>query len=131
MNAVDQASAEYWRETLAAGGFTAIPRWAVTPAVGVAEHVELIADELMAKLRQLMDDMSLPPESVLLTAHARVLAALSGETAIMTGYVAVHGGKTLPCRLSTKPDSWRSLLADAHRAEKELLAHKDFPVDDL
>ncbi len=128
---MSQTSREYWREVLAAGGFTAIPRWAVNPAVGVAEHEEIISDDLAAGLRRLADEMSLSFESILLTAHGKVLAALSGETVVVTGYVAVEGGQPLPCRLSTKPDSWRSLLADAHRVEKELLAHKEFRVDDL
>ena len=38
MSAPDQTSREYWRGVLVAGGFTAIPRWAANPAVGVAEH---------------------------------------------------------------------------------------------
>src|SRR5262245_32464306 len=131
MNALDQTSREYWREVLAATGFTAIPRWAVDPAVGVAEHEEMISDDLVATLRRLADEMSLSLGSVLLTAHAKVLAALSGEIGVLTGYVAVAGGQPLPCRLSTKPDSWRSLLVDARRVEKDLLAHQEFPVDDL
>ncbi len=40
-------------------------------------------------------------------------------------------GKTLPCRLTTEPDSWRTLLRDAQRVESKLLSHSDFPVDDL
>jgi hypothetical protein len=51
MNALDQTSREYWRGVLAAGGFTAIPRWAVNPAVGVAEHEEMISDDLVATLK--------------------------------------------------------------------------------
>src|SRR5213076_295357 len=31
----------------------------------------------------------------------------------------------------TEPHSWRALLLKADRAQSELLAHKDFPVDDL
>jgi non-ribosomal peptide synthetase-like protein len=131
MNTLDQTSRDYWREVLIAGGFTAIPRWAVNPAVGVADHEELISDDLVAKLNRLADEMSLSLGSVLLTAHAKVLAALSGEMQVVTGYVAVEGGQPLPCPLSTKPDSWRSLLVDVHRAEKELLSHKGFPIDDL
>ena len=131
MNALDQTSREYWRGVLVAGGFTAIPRWAVNPAVGVAEHEEMISDDLAATLRRLADEMSISLGSVLLTAHAKVLAALSGEMGVLTGYVAVAGGQPLPCRLTTKPDSWRSLLVDAHRVEKELLSHKEFPVNDL
>ncbi|HEU0127956.1 MAG TPA: amino acid adenylation domain-containing protein, partial [Pseudonocardiaceae bacterium] len=75
-----------------------------------------------------------PLSSVLLAAHAKVLAALSGEREVVTGYVAVTGGqpgKTLPCRLRTESGSWRTLLLDTHRVESELLWHKDFPVDDL
>ena len=48
MNALDQTSREYWRGLLVAGGFTALPRWAAHPAMGVAEHAEMIADELVA-----------------------------------------------------------------------------------
>src|SRR5436309_14093143 len=131
MSAPDQTSREYWRGVLVAGGFTAIPRWAVNPAVGVAEHEEMISDDLVATLRRLADEMSLSLGSVLLTAHAKVLAALCGEMGVLTGYVAVAGGQPLPCRLTTKPDSWRSLLVDVHRVEKELLSHKEFPVEDL
>src|SRR5262249_22665301 len=119
MNALDQTSREYWRGVLVAGGFTAIPRWAVDPGVGVAGHEEMICDDLVATLSRLADEMSLSLGSVLLTAHAKVLAALSGEMRVVTGYVAGEGGQPLPCRLSTKPDSWRSLLVDAHRVEKE------------
>jgi non-ribosomal peptide synthetase-like protein len=131
MNALDLTSRDYWRKVLDAGGFTAIPRWAVNPVVGVAEHKETISDDLAATLRRLADEMSLSVGSVLLTAHAKVLAALSSEMGVLTGYVAVEGEQPLPCRLSTKPDSWRSLLVHAHRVEKELLSHKEFPVDDL
>ena len=131
MNALDPSSRDYWRGVLVAGGFTAIPRWTVNPAVGVAEHEEMISDDLVARLRRLADEMSLSLGSVLLAAHAKVLAALSGEIGVLTGYVAVAGGPPLPCPLTTKPDSWRSLLVDAHRVEKGLLSHKEFPVDDL
>ncbi len=131
MNALDLTSRENRRGVVDAEGFTAIPRWAVNPVAGVAEHTEIISDDLVATLRGLADEMSLSLGSVLLTAHAKVLAALSGEMRVLTGYVAVEGGQPLPCRLSTKPDSWRSLLGDAHRVEKELLSHKEFPVDDL
>ncbi len=131
MNRLDQTSREYWRGVLVAGGFTAIPRWAVNPVTGVAEHEEMISDDLVAALRRLRDELKVLLSAVLLTAHAKVLAALSGEQGVVTGYVAVEGGQPLPCRLSTEPDSWRSLLLDTHRVETELLSHKEFPVDDL
>ena len=82
-------------------------------------------------MRQLADELAVTVSSVLLAAHAKVLAALSGEREVATGYVGRQGAEPLLCRLTTEPDSWRTLLLAAHRAESELLAHSDFPVDDL
>jgi amino acid adenylation domain-containing protein len=82
-------------------------------------------------LRPLARELAVSLSSVLLAAHAKVLAALSGEGEVTTGYVPGGGGQPLPCRLATEPESWRALVLDAHRAESELLTHRDFPVDDL
>jgi non-ribosomal peptide synthetase-like protein len=131
MNRLDQISREYWRGMLAIDGFTAIPRWALDPAPGIAECEEIISGNLVATLRRLADEVTASLSSVLLTAHAKVLAALSGEQAVVTGYVAVEGGQPLPCRLSAASDSWRSVLVDVHRVETDLVSHKEFPVDDL
>ena len=57
-----------------------------------------------------------------------MLAALSGEREVLTGYVAVEGGQPLPCRLSVEHPSWRAVLLHAHGVESDLLLHKDFPV---
>jgi len=122
---------EFWRGVLVAGGFTAIPRWTLEPATGVAEHEATIRDDLVAALRRLADELAVPLSSMLLAAHAKVLAMLSGEREVVTGYVAVAGRRPLPCRLTTGPDSWRTVLLDAHRVESELLSHQDFPVDEL
>jgi amino acid adenylation domain-containing protein len=126
-----ETAREYWRGVLLAGGFTEIPRWTLDPLPGVAEHEATISDDLVAALRRLADELAVPFSSVLLAAHAKVLAALSGEQEVTTGYVAVEGGQPLPCRLTTEPDSWRTLLLDTHRVESGLLSHKEFPVDDL
>ncbi|HEX4246268.1 MAG TPA: amino acid adenylation domain-containing protein, partial [Pseudonocardia sp.] len=72
-----------------------------------------------------------PLSSVLLAAHAKVLAALAGEQDVVTGYVAASDAPPLPCRLSTEPDSWSAVLKDAHRVESELLAYRHFAVDGL
>src|SRR5213594_3090522 len=122
---------EFWRGVLLAGGFTALPRWTLDPVIGVGEHEARIPDELVAALRRLADELAVPLSSVLLTAHAKVLGALSGEREVSTGYAAMQGRSPLLCRMTTEPHSWRAMLLEAHRAESELLAHKDFPVDDL
>ena len=131
MGMLTEVSREFWRGMLVGGGFTAIPRWTLDPVAGVAEHEATIPGHLAEAVRRLADDLAVPPSSVLLIAHAKVLAALSGEPEVVTGYVVADGGRPLPCRLTTKPDSWRTMLLDTHRVESELLSHKYFPVDDL
>src|SRR3989442_1405396 len=121
---------EFWREVLLAGGFTAVPRWTLDPVPGIAEHEAKICNEVVAALRRLADELAVPLSSVLLTAHAKVLGALSGEREVSTGY-SFEGRSPLLCRFTTEPHSWRAMLLKADRAQSELLAHKDFPVDDL
>jgi amino acid adenylation domain-containing protein len=127
----EERGREFWRRTLLAGAFTALPRWSLTPVAGVSEHDMRIPDELVAALRRLADDMAVPLSTVLLTAHAKVLAALSGECDVSTGYVVMKGASPLLCRMTTEPRSWRAMLLETHRAELELLSHADFPVEDL
>ncbi|MDB5068367.1 MAG: amino acid adenylation protein, partial [Chloroflexi bacterium] len=131
MGTVAEAGRQFWRAVLVAGGFTAIPRWTLDPVTGVAEHETTIPDDLVAGLRRLADELAMPLSSVLLAAHARVLAALSGEREVTTGRVATEGGQPLPCRLTTGPGSWRALLLETHRVERELLSYGTFPVDAL
>src|SRR6266851_4840532 len=122
---------EFWRGEILAGGFTALPRWTLDPVAGVGEHEARIPDELVAALRRVADELAVPLSSVLLTAHAKVLGALSGEREVSTGYAAMEGRSPLLCHLTTEPHSWRAMLLETNRAESELLSHKDFPVEDL
>jgi amino acid adenylation domain-containing protein len=126
-----ESGRDYWRDVLLSAGVTAIPRWTLDAVPGVAEHQAPIPDDLVAALRRLADELGVSLSSVLLAAHAKVLAALSGEREVVTGYVAVEGGQPLPCRLTTEPDSWRALVLETRGVESELLSHKYFPVDDL
>jgi amino acid adenylation domain-containing protein len=125
------AAREYWRDVLLAGGATAIPRWSLDPAPGVALHEAVIPDGDLVALHRLAAELDVLLETALLAAHAKVLAALSGETVVTTGYVGAAGGPPVPCRLTTESDSWRRLVLDSARAERELLAHNDFPLDEL
>jgi amino acid adenylation domain-containing protein len=126
-----EAGREYWRGVLVAGGSTSIPRWSLDPVPGVGEHEAPIPDDVVVAARRLAYEMAVPLGSVLLAAHAKVLAALSGESEVVTGYVAAAGRPPLPCRLTTEPDSWRAVLQDTRRIELDLLSHQEFPVDDL
>ena len=131
MAASTDTDREFWRGVLMDGGFTAIPRWTRDPVPGIAAYEAPIPGDLVAALRRRSAELGVPLSSVLLAAHAKVLATLSGEAEVVTGYIAAPGARPLPCRLATAPGSWRAVLLDAHRAEWELLSHQDFPVGDL
>ncbi len=126
-----EADREFWRGVLLDGGFTAIPRWTVDPVPGVGTHEAMIPGDLVAALRRRSAELGVPLGSVLLAAHAKVLAALSGEVEVVTGYVAAARSRPLPCRLVAGPGSWRTFLLDTHKAEWELLLHQDFPLGEL
>ncbi|MEV5508706.1 non-ribosomal peptide synthetase [Streptomyces orinoci] len=113
------SSEEFWRRTLLEGGVTTVPRWTRTPVPGLAEHRGALPPGLA------------PGTTQLLAAHAKVLAALTGEPEVTTGYTVTSDGPALPCRLSVAPGSWHTLLTAVRRAEAELLTHRDFPVDKL
>ncbi|MFJ1602506.1 amino acid adenylation domain-containing protein [Streptomyces sp. NPDC088253] len=122
---------DFWRSVLSRGGVTVLPRWSRTRLPGVAEHEVTIPEDLMAAARRLSDDMAVPISSVLLAAHAKVLAALSGEREVTTVYTARPGAWPLPCRMTTDAPSWQALVQEARRAEKDLLTHQQARVEDL
>ncbi|WP_116201421.1 non-ribosomal peptide synthetase [Amycolatopsis circi] len=125
------AGREHWREVLAAGGRTSIPRWTLDPGSAIGDHETPIPSGIAAALRLLAEQLRVPLNSVLLAAHAKVLAALSGETEVCTGYVAGPGGAPLPCRLSTESGTWRELIEHTAEIDAQTLAFRDFPVDEL
>src|SRR5512138_619513 len=124
-------AAEFWRRILLADGFTVLPCWTLNPTPGVGEHEEKVPNELLAALRRFADELGVPLSSVLLTAHAKVLGALSGEREVSTGYIESATGSPLPCRLTTESRSWRGMVLETHRTRLELLSHVNFPVDAL
>jgi amino acid adenylation domain-containing protein len=125
------AGREFWRGVLEAGGTTAIPRWTVAPADGTGDVELPVPPELTAALGGLADECGVPLRSVLLAAHTAVLAALSGDREVTTGYVAGAGRPPLPCRLTTTPPSWRALVRHVAATETSVRAHHDVAVADL
>ena len=122
---------EYWRGVLAAGGSTVVPRWTLHPVPGTAEHEAPVPADLLTAAHRLAEELALPLGSLLLAAHARVLAALSGEEDVVTGYVVAGTTAPLPCRLATGQPSWRAALRDAGQVESDLLASRDVDLDAL
>ncbi|WBB61010.1 amino acid adenylation domain-containing protein [Streptomyces sp. WMMC500] len=118
----------------AGGAVTRIPRWtrepagghgafdaAAGPAGGVAAYEVPVPGELVGRLAALADEAGVTLGSLLLAAHAKVLAALTGEPDVVTGYAAAPGGPALPCPLTTSPPTWRALLEHTRSAEAALL----------
>ena len=106
-------------DVLADGGFTAAPRWTTAPVPGSADLETTIPDGLMAALLRRADELGVGLGSVLLAAHAKVLARLSGERTVGIGYVAAPDARVLPCRLTVDEGSWRSLLLSVQQSEAE------------
>ncbi len=79
---------EFWHGVLTGGGFTPIPRWTLDPVPGVAVCEALVPGDLLPTLRKWAAELGVPLSSVLLAAHAKVLAAISGESEVVTGYLA-------------------------------------------
>src|SRR5688500_8181007 len=125
------ADRAYWQGVLTAGGATALPRWTTAPVPGVAELTTTVDDDVLRRLHALTDELSLPLRAAVHAAHARVLAALTGDGEVVAGYVGRHGDRPLPLRLNTGSGSWRALLRGAGEAESALLAHSAFPLDAL
>src|SRR5262245_5671477 len=92
------------------------------PVAGVGEYEARVPDQVVAELCRLADELDVPLSAVYLTAHAKVLSALSGEREVWAGY-AVEGRSPLTCRMTTEPRSWRATLLETHRAQRELLLH--------
>lgn len=96
-------------------GLTTIPRWTTAPVPGVGRSVAAIPAELMADLRALSMRLGVPLGAVLLAAHVKVLAALSGETEVCTGH-ATGAAPPRPLRMTLPTGSWREVLLATVRA---------------
>ncbi|WP_030607338.1 non-ribosomal peptide synthetase [Streptomyces sclerotialus] len=122
---------DFWRGALVGGGVTALPRWTRQPVPGVAEQVASVPAEVVTALRRLAEELAVPFDSLLLAAHAKVLAALAGEREVVTGLVTVRGGRPLPCPLTTDAGTWRAVVEETDRVAASVLTHREFPVEEL
>jgi non-ribosomal peptide synthetase component F len=129
--ALTESGRAFWQGMLAAGGSTTVPRRTLNPVPGVADHEMPISRDTVVAARRLACDLGVPLRTVLLAAHASVLAVLSGERDVVVGYVADPAVRPLPCRLSTEPASWLEMVQQIRRVESALRAYAGFPVDDL
>ncbi|MGW0816565.1 non-ribosomal peptide synthetase [Streptomyces viridiviolaceus] len=110
------------RDSQAWGGFTAVPRWAKKPVPGTGEHVRGVPDDVTAALRERARELGVPLTAILLAAHAKVLALLSGDPEVRSGYRVPDRTGPLLFDLMVGPGTWRGLVAEARQAETALLS---------
>lgn len=122
---------DYWHSVLRAGGRTVLPRWTSASSPGVAMYEVEVPRPLIDALRHLADDLNVSVVSIVIAAHAKVVAALSGEREIVTGFVAQNGAQPLPFRVSTEPTTWHDLILECHRIETEVRRHKDVRISEI
>ena len=94
------SSREHWLAALDDGGPTRVPRWAAEPGVGVGTVERVVPDDLQHDLNRLAMRHAVPLGTLVLAAHVKVLAALSGERDVTTGYVAVPRATPAQARVS-------------------------------
>ncbi len=141
-----EESRRYWREALADAPAADLPRWGAPGGEGVGSGMldAALPTALSEDLPQLARAAGVPLRSVLLAAHCRVLAALSGGPEVVTGLV-VNGRpeeegadralglflNTVPLRLRLTGGSWSELARRTFEREREMLPHRRYPMADL
>ncbi|MFD8689589.1 amino acid adenylation domain-containing protein [Streptomyces sp. NPDC059651] len=129
MNTATPTGSACRHDVLAAEGATSPARWTCDPVPGTSVVEAAVPETLVTALDRLTRSMGVSPTAPALAAHARVLASLTGDTTVTTGYLTAAADGALPCRLSTSCPSWRSLVLHADRKQSELLADVNVPGD--
>lgn len=119
----------YWRDVLGSGGFVPIPRWSPDPVAGLGIYETVIDGGLIVKLSTLADELGVPLSSVFLAAHAKVMAVITGDPMVMTGFVPSEESEPLPCRLHVTDSSWRTLILSTGNVAAELGANSGYPIE--
>ena len=138
----------YWRERLRGSAPTEIPRWPAPPAPPAGRRSlswqVALPPTVSDGARHLSRALAVPLKSVLLAAHVKVLALISGQADVVTG-LTYHGRpegpggervrglflNTVPFRLAPAPGSWRELILAVFAAERELVPHRRFPMAEI
>ncbi|GLZ52637.1 amino acid adenylation domain-containing protein [Actinomycetospora sp. NBRC 106378] len=107
-----------WRAVVASGA-TELPSWPANPpepAGSTGSRVQPVPADLGAVIRRVAHDHGVGIGAVVLAAHARVVAALTGEPDVLTALVVGAGHEPRPCRVDTGVASGSELIIAAHAA---------------
>ncbi len=135
----------FWQKQLADSEPAALPRWPdryrskhPTP---VCSRPLRLPEQLFSGLKQLAVELDLPLKNVLLAAHLKVIAGLTGSRVISSGLVShgrpdIEGGEdirglflnTLPLHMTLDGGSWKSLIRDVYEKEHELFPYRQYPM---
>ena len=114
------------------------------PALADHKHYSKIPAPVMTGLHHVSAVLGVPFKSILLAAHAKVMALFTGLDQITTGLVfngrpEVPGGdqvrglflNTLPVPIPVRKGSWAALIRTVFDCETKVLPHRRFPVSGL
>lgn len=137
-------SRQFWRLRMQAMPVTRIMRF---KALGLDSHARqevALPASLSQQLTAVADDIGLPIKSVLLAAHMRALAALSGQSVVGTAMMANARPETkdgadavglflnaIPMRASFAGRTWRQLIRDVYASEAEALPYRTYPFSQM
>jgi amino acid adenylation domain-containing protein/non-ribosomal peptide synthase protein (TIGR01720 family) len=143
----DATTRHFWEQTLEGAELLDLPRPGPGSAsrAGMVQRPLVIPSALSASLTRVAEGLGVPLKSVLLTAHARVLAALGGSHDVVTGLVTngrpeVAGAEriaglflnTVPFRARLdEATTWADLVRSVFAAETALLPHRRLPLAEI
>ncbi|HYG79906.1 MAG TPA: condensation domain-containing protein, partial [Pyrinomonadaceae bacterium] len=103
-----------------------------------------ITPEVSDGLKRLAAEAGVPVKSVLLAAHLRVMSLLTGRDDVVTGVASngrseEEGGErvlglflnSLPLRMRLKGGTWSDLAREVFEAEREMMAHRRYPLAEV
>ncbi len=137
-----EAARTFWTDALAGVGRALLPRWPrrYRTVAGLGRLDVPLGADLSAALQRAARAAGVPLKSVLLAAHARVLATLTGQPEAVTGVVSSgrleepDGERVLglflnvlPLRVGLPGGTWTDLARAAFRAECAALPFRRYP----
>ena len=135
----------FWQKQLADFEPVTLPRWPdcyrSERSTPVCSRPLRLPGKLFSGLKQLAVELNLPLKSVLLAAHLKVIAGLTGSRVVTSGLVShgrpdIEGGEairglflnTLPLHMALSRGSWKSLIRDVYDKERELFPCRQYPM---
>ena len=140
----DEQARGFWQQQIARLTPTTLPPDPDLPPAdapgALATEERQVEQPLAERLEQLARSRGVPLKTLLLAAHLRCLALVSGQASVTTGLVtngrpeAEDGERLLGLFLNTLPvsatleGSWNQLIGQTAKAERQLLPQRRFPL---